>query len=182
PSDIINDSVAVNNTSMIVFGSYAGYEHYRQNGNQKPMLVRNVEVMDGVEGIISSPVWLHRINNQITDVEDRRANSLLYSPIHRAYKFIPRFLKRKPCIFSNFSAFKLDNFAHHQIESRPQVVDAVADHECGIGGNGLSELEVQKILSSVSIKLYSQAVEVGFAKEQYPFSQIVDVLVGPFDL
>jgi hypothetical protein len=61
-------------------------------------------------------------------------------------------------------------------------VDTVADHECGIGGNGLSELEAQKILSSVSVKLYSQTVEVGFAKEQYPFSQIVDVLVGPFDL
>lgn len=162
---------------VIVMRAYSAELRDGNNRNEQPMLVYNVQLMEGPQRIIPSLVRLYDVKNQITDVLPRH---LYFSTIQRAYKFLPRISYWKIGVPSTRATGFDDNLASHEIEGCAQIVDSIANYQGNIAGQGF-RVEREDILPS-SVRVYLQTVEVCFEEGNEGRVKLLDVAVGPFDL
>ena len=156
--------------------SECGNGRYRY---QQSVLIRNVETVKCVDGVIPSFVRLYGIDDQIDDVGP---GDLYLSAIYGVHKFLPRISKRKVRPSIRGSSGERYDLASQEIESRTQIVDRVPDNERNFAWHGLGLLELDNVLARVEIFLNAETAEVRIQEiGEHPI-KLVDMLIGPFDL
>jgi hypothetical protein len=160
---------------FVIFKAEIGEGNKPQYRDQDPMLIHNIQVVQSIKGIIPSTVRLYSINDEIADFG---THSLYFSTVDLTYKILPFFMERK----FDFPVRAGNNRAHHQVEGRVKIMDGISDNKRYPIGNSLNKLTSEDIIPRLSIILDVETVKVGFEKPRPEFYEIMDVLVGPFDL
>lgn len=145
------------------------------------MLIGNVQIVKSAKSLVPSTifVWPYLIHDQVNDVG---SDSLYKSTINSVYKFLPRIIKREFGVLSLDVSIMRNNVAHHMVKSAPGVMDRVSNNGGGdVRREILSHLQFQEALTSLSILIDNDSVEVTVAKGSQLSIQVSDVMVGPFD-
>jgi hypothetical protein len=149
-------------------------------GNQQPVLVFDVEGVQSPDGITTpSFVRLYGIHDKVDDVF---GGLMFQSTVDGVYKFLPGVANWKCRTMMTFPSSVELNVADSVIKRGPEVVNSITDGEkdgfCNILGDG----NVQRAIRSVRIVLDQNTVNASAMKDSGLNVQVVDVLIGPFDL
>ena len=145
--------------------------------DQQSVFVHDIKLVEGPEGIIPSFIWLYDIDDQIADTLPR---DLYFSTVDGCYKFLPRVADRKGCVFGGGSACLEDYVVSHDIKRGPQVMNGVAEDERNVIGQRL-RIQCEHVLPS-RVYIDMKFVEISFEERDKGRIQLVDVVVGPFNL
>ena len=145
---------------------------------QQEVLVRDVHLVDGAERIVPSLVRFDLIDN---GGDDGLARHLYRSTLNGCFHFLFRVPNRKLDVPAR-PIGPVDNLADHKIEAGSQIVNGVAEDQRDAIGDGGCHPELKDVLSSVRILLDSKTAKVSFDEGVERGIQLVDVLIGPFDL
>jgi hypothetical protein len=174
-STLVHDYVKEKDAAMVVFGANVGDREHRYYGEQEAVLVDNVQLVQCVEQVVPSTVWLYCVDNEIAD---DTPCSLYRSLINGAFKFASLLTKRE----LDFSVVgDANDFVHHKVESRTKVVDSIADEKRSFIRHWF-KLHLNTMFPSIWIKLGANSVEIACDELCQQFIEIKDVLIGPFDL
>lgn len=160
-----------NDISVLVFSVNCENDD-PENNDQEAMFIRNVQIVQSVQGIIPSTVRFYRINNEVIDV---RSRSLYFSTFSLTYKFLPLFKEWE------FAGPISNDLVHHQIEGRMKVVDGISNNQGNAIWERVDPLERENIVSSICIFLDTKTAKISL-KPIKKGIEISDVLIGPFDL
>jgi hypothetical protein len=109
------------------------------------VLVGNVQRVQCVNGIIPRKVRPNLVCDHIDDVR----STLQYSTTERSYKMIPVLVKPELGLVSGSAAGSSDQLNMSNIQSRPQVVDGVSNHEGEVPGRILELFELKNMLPGI---------------------------------
>lgn len=154
---------------------FGDVEYWRK----KDMLVLNVQVVQSVEGVIPSFVWFYRMDDAVNNLA---RNSLFYSAIDLAYKFAPTFENWKFSPPTDVALRSADDITVSNIKCGAQVVDCVSNYELNALRRLSSELKIECKYTGLIVWLECESVEVRLDKFFNDSIQVVDVMIGPFDL
>ncbi|HXB62404.1 MAG TPA: hypothetical protein VNU94_06100 [Acidobacteriaceae bacterium] len=141
--------------------------------NQEPVFVFDVEVMEPENNLsLSSFVGLYGLHQESLDL----FAGILFQAIDGSFKVITGFADRE------FREVVRDNdgLKPSVIQSRPKIVDCIAEYQEKRIGELLSRRDAERIVSAFKVSLDPQMVRVSIS-ECLPFSlKVVNVLFGPF--
>jgi hypothetical protein len=148
-------------------------------GNKQPVLVLNVESVQGPDGIaIPSLVWLYDIHDEI---DDPFGGLMFESAVNGDYKFIPSIAYRKLSVLRPLACGTELNIIGNKIESGAQVVQSVSDDAHKFPWHGCTRLELERIVASFRISFNEDSVRASVDAHQET-TDVSDVLFGPLDL
>lgn len=151
--------------------------------NQEPVLVFNVETVKSPNRFsYPSLVRLYRIHDEFEYQFGSPLPLLFQSAIDGVYKFIPGRADRKVSVRVPSSGCIEFDVAHREIESTSEVVDRIADSEKHSVWGDLIHADLKDAISSLRIVLDQNTVRVSLGEFSRLQVEVVDVLVGPFDL
>lgn len=147
--------------------------------DKQPVLVRNVESVQGPDGISDpSLVGLYDIHDE---VDDPFGGLIFESAIHGVYKFIPSFVYRKLCVYRPLSGGLEFEVAGDVIERGAQIMQTVSDNAHKFPWHGYSLFELEQIIASIRVGFNEDSVRVSVDPRQ-KITQVADVLFGPLNL
>jgi hypothetical protein len=168
----VSESVVV-----IVVRANAGHLNNANRWNKQSMLVNYVDFVEGTDGVISSDVWLYDINYQIADVLPR---DLYFSTIDSCYKFLPRLPDGEVAILGRGTTSDGNNLAGRKIKSGPKVMNSIPEDE---GDAFRQRLGIEpQYISTCKISIDANTASASFKEGDEGSVQLIDVLVGPFNL
>jgi len=150
-----------------------------QDWKQKPVLVENVEIVQGTDGVIPSLVRFYDIHDEVRDCLGGWAYC---SAIDGCYKFIPGIGDRESSVFVPPVSSPKDNFINGQVQRPPEIVEGISEDERKLLWKGLSYNYLKNIISSLKITLNAETVGVICGEGKNSFVKVIDVLFGPFNL
>lgn len=146
--------------------------------NEEPMFVKNVELVESPEGIISSLVGLYAVKDEIGNA---RFDSLYFSLTEGIHKILPRFVEREVSGRVTFANIP-QHGAEKQIERSAHVVNSITNDKGELFGSGFGCMETEEVLSCFRVYLDSHVIGVSPKKNGEGRFQLIDVALGPFDL
>lgn len=148
---------------------------------QKPMLVQDVELVQGPEGFsIPSLIRLYGAYNEVTDC---RGGFLYQSAVDSAFKFISGFSDWESGVLVADPESREYDFAYHDVEGTSQIVEHITDDEREfIGSREFFLLVAEAISSALRVLVHNEGVEASAAEGDHGLVQVGDVLFGPFGL
>ncbi|SRR6266567_5900740 len=151
-----------------------------QDGNQQPVFVGDVKTVKGPQGIIPSRVWFYLIPNQVNNVGPR---SLYISALKGGFQFLPRFKTGETDVLGGqLLGSTQDDLPKGIVEGSAQVMKGVPNSERDSGGQWLSRLEFDEVVTGFGVMLDVQFVGTRLKKSTEQDWELLDVFVGPFDL
>jgi hypothetical protein len=149
-------------------------------GDQENVLIFNVESVKSPEGLShSSTVRLYRIQDE---VKDCFGGLLFQSTITGSYHAYPGISNRKTSVgIASHGRVKFD-IAHDVIECGTEVVNRIPHHQENIFGDILSNGDVEEAIRSIQIVLNGDIVNARAMENPRFQVEIIDVLVGPYEL
>ena len=146
---------------------------------QEPMLVNDVEFVQGPEGVIPSVVRFYGIHDEVRDC----FGGLMYqSALDGSYKFIPSFSKWESAMVIITPKATENNLINCNVERPLEVVEGISDHERSVSWKSFRFLVAKNIFPSLRGFIDNDVVEVTFLEIQNAVVKVTDVLLGPFDL
>jgi hypothetical protein len=124
---------------------------------QKPVLVENVEIVQGPDGVIPSLVRFYDIHDEVTDCFGGLG---YYSGIYGGCKFIPGFSNRKSSVVIPSPEPAKNYTVDGKIERCLEIVEGISNHKREIVWKGLHYLDVKQIISSLRIMLDTETVRI----------------------
>jgi hypothetical protein len=149
--------------------------------NQQFVFIDNVEFVEDGEGTIASDirVWPHDVNDKRSDVG--RPTSVFWSPRDGSYHILPRFPEREPGVSGLSAVEGASGFPPEVVHRRVEIVNDVPDNQRGDARQSWGR-DFERGFAGARIRLDPKAVEVTLGEGGESSMQILDVLVGPFDL
>lgn len=166
----LRGAVVVEDTELRDFGR-------PDNRDQDGVLIRNVEVVKGMEVVALA-----------TGKSLKSFDDIFHGLAGRFYS-VAASLEACPAVSGGefemavlFAAITPNQFPGHMIQGGVQVVDSVAYYECPALGDGLSEVDAQDCLARVRIMADRQGIRVGIYEGGKLRFDVADVMIGPLDL
>jgi len=154
--------------------------HHVFPSDQQPVLILDVENVQSPEGFSSaSRVWLYPLHDVI---DDCFGGLLFQSSIDGDYKFVPRFVKGKLGEPVSTSQRRELHIANGKVESARKIVNRVPDDQKNVFRNSLISTDLEKAISGLRIIIDQNTVRAAFVEVSGLQVEIIDVLIGPFDL
>jgi hypothetical protein len=155
-----------------VFGYIGGADH----GHEHDVLVRNIQLVKGIEGITPpSGKHLKSLENILHGLAGR-----LYS-VARTLKTGLGISGREFDVAILSAAIDSDYVPSKVVERGMKVVDSIAYYECPVGWDRLSEVEAYDCLSRRAVVAHRQGVRLGVNESGKLRLEVADVMVGPFE-
>jgi hypothetical protein len=151
--------------------------HHGDCWNDQQMFICDVEVMETAKRVIPSSVRLHVVDD---GGNYGRRRSLYKSTIDGRYHFISRIPERELSVVDGLIC-PAGYFSGGEVETRSEVVNCVPEDERHTFGHR-NRGTFKKALSGIRITLKFKTVEVTLEERIKNFVQVLDVLIGPFDL
>jgi hypothetical protein len=165
--------------ASIVFNVNGNHGRQFVDLNQLDVLVRNVQIVQGPEGVIPSRVRLYGV---FKESDDLFRGMLYFSLCDAVFKSLLVRVDRKFEVLEPSLSFHKHGIADCEIKSTVQIVEGISQDRVDIGWKGFSNLELQHMLSGFRILADSQAVVVRCEKSMKAVPKLMDVLLGPFNL
>lgn len=149
-------------------------------GDQENVLIFDVEGVKSPEGLsYPSFVRLYRIQDE---VEDCFGGLLFQSAITGSYHTYPGISNREISVrIAMLRSVKFD-ITHGVIKGGAKVMDCIPHHQENLFGNILSNADAEKAIRSIRIVLDGDIVHARPMESSRFQIEIIDVLIGPFDL
>jgi hypothetical protein len=167
---------------LVVFKADAAKSHKLEHWNQELVLIPDIQVVQGPQGVIPSFVGLHDIKY---DLRDLGIDLLLFESTRQGgYKSVPRIANRKASpLRGNASTFQNSSVVK-KIEGASQVGERVSDHKSDYLGGKIGEVVInpEMIYPAFDIFLDSESVKVRVNEVYEQRVKVVDVLLGPLNL
>ena len=167
-----------NGTCRYVLNRKPGESDHAQDGSEDNMFILVVKVVDGVERIIPSFVWLYGAEDEVSD---GLRDGLYWSIVQGTYKTILVPMYREVRSLSWSPPKGTYQFVPHVVKSRPEVVEYVPDDRREVGRE-LAEGDANDTDSVLLIKMDGRTPAVTFKEGINSSMKLADVLIGPFDL
>ena len=167
--------------ASVVFHADAVNNVHVHHWEQEPVLIEDIQIVQGPKGVIPSLVWLYDIHNEVTDC----LRGLMYqSAINGRYKFIPRLAERESGVVVVSMKSPKDDFIDQNIQSSFQIVQRIAKDEGQVSSvwDYARHLNFKHIVSSLKIVLDRKRVNCTVNQQIAAGVKIHDVLIGPLDL
>lgn len=143
--------------------------------DQKPMLILDVEVMEVEKHLtLPSTVWLYPIYQESLDLF---AGSLFQSS-NGSFKCLLGFTERELGVSGRGSK----DLNPSMIQCRSEVMDSISQDEDKFVWRGLSPSDAEDILSGLRIEFHREHVRVCIQEDLSERVNLIDVLLGPFNL
>lgn len=159
--------------SVFVLQFHAANSSYCKHWNEQKMFIVNVESAEGQNIPIPSLVRFHFIDDKV----DERTG--YFFSLQSGLKVFSRLLGKN----GKFAVIG-DSWQHptpRDIKSAIEIVDCIAHNQCDIGAEcAVSKAIVEELFPRVSVDVQAGAVSVRRGAES--LVDILDVLIGPFDL
>jgi len=173
-----------NSSSFIVLKADVHNCHKLQSWDEKLMLVTDIHLVQGPDGVIPSLVGFYRIHN-----EGPKFGS--YLPLFQStiepmvYKSFPSITDWE-CIPArrNTTTFQCD-LVEHEIKGASKVMQGISSGESDLISRKqiLSNIDTKEILAALSVVINPRSVTVGVSPEcQSKLVNVRDVLAGPLNL
>jgi hypothetical protein len=148
----------------------------RPDGEQEPVLIDYVQLVELPERFIPSLVRFERVDDR-----PRRARDPLFYSAEGGFKSARAFADRELIGLSDVLPVGEDKLAPSEIEGRPKVVDRISSEQRQDGGRLLPDPEAIDQYSRLRIYLTRDLVWVGCVIPLDRGFEISDVQIGPFD-
>ena len=152
--------------------------HSSKDGNEQSVFIGNIQCVEGIQSIIPSSIWLYILNNAREDIE---ADSLYYST-KSGYCFLPRFPNCELGMICRGATGQRDQFICNMVQGGAQVVDRIANDQRNIIEDIVRYLQLQSRTSRLRVFLNTNMVDISLRKSVEYADELLDVLIGPFDL
>lgn len=164
---------------MLVFHKEGVQPEGLQMGNQPPMLVHPVELIQTPE-IVSIPS-LPRLYHAQKSVSEGDEGLVLWSTFNKLFKIVTDVADGEGFLM-RFGAVGSGQFKPCQLESASQVMKSIPNDEREAVWHGLSRRDLNEIISGFWIRFYGDCVSTALEEFSAARVKIADVLVGPFEL
>jgi hypothetical protein len=175
---------ASNGSAFIVLKADVHDCHKLQGWDEKLMLVTDIHLVQGPEGVIPSRVGLYRIYNEGPKFGSNLP--LFQSAIEpMVYKSFARIADWESIPTRRDCATFHHDLVEHEVESTSKVVQRVSGSESNfVGGEQIfPDVNAQEILPSLRVVINSRSVTIVVSPEcQSKLVNVRDVLVGPLNL
>jgi hypothetical protein len=147
-----------------------------ENGDKKPMLVSNVQFVNGPNGLIPSRARLYLVEHK---AEQARASDVYFGLAKGTFRFFDGLVNREFSSVAQESGREILNRPEPcVVESGMQIVDSIPDHQ----GDIVESLNICKIMSedftsSFRMDIYSSGVS--FMQKCNPRFNVREMLIGP---
>jgi hypothetical protein len=183
PSDSIaafTDERAVMHSQLSVSHINAPNGRHGDGRNDQKMLVLDVQAVQIPKVRVPSVVRFNFVQDHI---EDGRRYGLFQSLIDGRYEFIPGFAEWEVGVNLGVIGLMRDSgkFGEYQVQTGSQVMDRVTQDQRDTIRHWLNRI-LHKCVSGIHVVLDTKTVEVTVEERFKDAIQIVDVLIGPFDL
>src|SRR5437899_1461429 len=123
--------------------------------------------------------WI-RLDDPIEYVDDIFAGAL-YLSLNRGFISIPVLSVREVDVFSRLPV-EPNEITRQEIQGGPQIVNSVSENHRETLGNALAHNGLQEALAGLRIVLDNRRIWISCGEVPNPSIEIIDVLIGPFDL
>lgn len=151
----------------------------RNQRYQQPVLVHNVELIQCDKGIIPSRIRLDGIVDQIKNVFP---NKLYFSTLENIFKFVPVFGDGEIKVMRGFLSGHRNNFKCNMVKGGTEIVNGVSDEQRDPARDRNDHLKLEQIISGIQVFLDAKLVKIAMTEFFKKNAQLLDVLIGPFDL
>ena len=108
--------------------------------------------------------------------------SYIKSTIDGSYKITSQLADREVERFRTRREFLSKDFRNQNVKRAAEVVNSVSDYERYSSRNRFGYFEIEKILARFRIVIDPQSIEVSLEERGQIGVEIVDGMIGPFDL
>mgnify|MGYP001569002881 CR=1 FL=1 len=140
--------------------------------NQQPVFINDVDFVEGPNGIIPSNIRFYDISDEVADVA---TPDLYFSITDGVYKFLPRISNRESAMLGRGAPSNNDNFTSHEVERGSEIVNGITENQWNTFGQRLG-------INACKISINAKTVCASFEKCGDGGVQLIDVLIGPFNL
>lgn len=145
------------------------------------MFIGDVKQVEIVQSMLPSRVRLNFVTNEVPD-RDRGAISFAYMSVDGTLYRSPILTsEREAAIFSRAMAISLNEDAVCVVQGGPEIVDCIAQHNWRMPGN-VDGLNRPSLFERALVILGTESFCIVSHKAPKQQFEIIDVLVGPFDL
>jgi len=165
---------------FFIFESDAADSGNGNHGDQEQVLIRNVQCVKGEDVIVPSRVRLYIGENPFVEP---RAESVYFSPFKGVFHSLSGFAEGKlGKIIQRCGKEFLDCSNPRVIEGRPKIVDGIPGNDGNLYADGfhLWMTVFNRLASGLRVSL--NCGDVTICQSADDFSNIRDVLIGPFNL
>lgn len=147
--------------------------------NQELMFIRNIQIVEGPQGIIPSLVGLHGIDNKLLG----RGRVLYRSTRNAGYKLFQCVENREFSVLANSPSDFNDKTVVSNVKCAPEIMQSVANHQRHVWRDFATDFNAASALSGFRVFFENDSVMIGIIEECRNKSvQIQDVLLGPINL
>ena len=168
----INDFIIV-----VIMCAHTSQLSDRNNWEQQPMLVNDVQMVKTPQGVIPSFVWLNYIDDQVENV---LPGHLYFSTVDGFYNFTSSITDREIGIPVWDIPGHSNNLTGHNVQGGTQIVDDITNNQRNLSWKRIGIEREDVVPSGIFVDM--QTVEVSFKECSKTSLNLLDVLVGPFDL
>ena len=163
----------------IIFNRHFGDFDSENSWYQKPMLIYIAESVECPEMKIPSLIRLYPIQNNISDSTGGLPDSLIRKSVNQAFS---RFTDREVNMTKiNTTGIFRDDLNSDEIKCRPQIMDSITNNKGDVLWSGFSHIELQEVLSSISIFLDGNKGKITFRPIQYARIKRIKMIFNSFD-
>ncbi len=149
------------------------------NWNEQPMFVRNVEQVNGSDGVIPSVVRLYVVNEEWAD---SRIGRVYCSSKENAFKLFLVRVDRKLGVVIRRKSEPLKGSQPCKIESAFQVVNDIPNDEREVNSGSARTRQIVFDDFVASLRIQLDAHHIGVFQGNNPELKVCDVLFGPLNL
>lgn len=149
------------------------------------MLVPDVHIVQGPQGVIPSLGGFYDINDNISNSKGARivGKTLLFqSVIYGTYKFLPILADWKPRAMVGNSRSLVHGLKVENIERTSEVVERVSNDKSRVNGRECGPVNVNMDPIYPVVFLDANGVKIRSSEGNQEFIQVMDVFCGPFNL
>src|SRR5438270_4979975 len=160
--------------------AHSSQSRNRKNGDQVEVFIREIEIAEGDQRLtLPSLVRLYRVVDQGNTIGPGTLYRSLIA-IQGGYQILFLHPDRELGFIAG-TAPQGHNVVSNEVQGGAEIMHGIAHDERDAVGEGLS-FEGEREASGLFVTLYSTAVKVSLKEVIQDDAQLLDVLVGPFDL
>lgn len=170
---------------FIVLKADVGKPHHIEQWDQQLMLVRDVHIVQGPEGIIPTLVGFYDIHDKGANLHSARiiGDTLLFqSAVYGGYKFLSALSDWKSRAVINSTSGAVKRAVVKNIDRASEIVQNVANNQGGFGHGEPAFVDVDEQVITPFVFLDADGVKVRRGESIQKFIKVMDVLHGPFNL
>jgi len=147
--------------------------------DEEPMLVSDVEVVEGVNEVpVPVRVRLYRFHDTVDNVF---GDSLFKSLVNSCFKVIPGLTHGKTSVFASALDGSEFNFRNNVVKGRSEIVQGISEGQSKGIGQSLTRSDFESVISAIRIVLNNDFVGLSIRELPQYHIEVIDMLYGPLD-